>query len=59
MLTGLAVRPLGIAAAVGVVLFFMGAVLTHLRAGDTKGSAGPAVLLLVSCIPLIFAVASA
>ena len=32
--TGLALRPLGIAAAIGLVLFFVCAVYTHIRAGD-------------------------
>ena len=31
---GLAVRPLGIAAAIGLVLFFVCAVYTHIRASD-------------------------
>lgn len=39
LLSGIAYRPLGIAAAIGVVLYFLGAVITHLRAGDMKDSA--------------------
>lgn len=37
--------PLGIAASIGVVLYFVGAVIAHLRVGDAKGI-GPASLLL-------------
>jgi len=36
---------LGIAAATGLVLYFVGAVVSHLRVGDAKGI-GPAVFLL-------------
>jgi hypothetical protein len=32
LVAGLAVRPLGVAAAVGIVLYFVGAIITHLRA---------------------------
>ncbi|HUJ31307.1 MAG TPA: DoxX family protein [Candidatus Acidoferrum sp.] len=38
--------PLGVAAAVGLVVYFVGAVVAHLRAGDGKGS-GSAVFMLV------------
>ncbi|MDQ8701069.1 DoxX family protein [Streptomyces sp. LHD-70] len=43
LLAGLAVPQIGVAAAVGVVLFFAGAVVTHLRARDYKFA--PAVVL--------------
>lgn len=32
LLVGIGVRPIGIAAAVGVILFFVGAIITHARA---------------------------
>ena len=38
--------PLGIAAGIGLVLYFVGAVVSHLRVGDFKGI-GPATFLLV------------
>ena len=38
---------LGIAAAIGLVLYFLGAVLSHLRAGDAKGM-GPAAFTFVA-----------
>jgi hypothetical protein len=34
LIAGLAVAPLGLAAATGVIVYFIGAVVTHLRAGD-------------------------
>lgn len=34
LLAGLALPPIGRAAALGVVLYFVGAIITHLRAGD-------------------------
>jgi DoxX-like family len=37
---------LGIAAAIGLVLYVVGAVVSHLRVGDAKGI-GPAVFMLV------------
>jgi hypothetical protein len=38
--------PLGMAAAIGLVLYFLGAVISHLRVGDVKG-VGPAAFMLV------------
>jgi hypothetical protein len=40
--------PLGIAAGVGLVVYFVGAVVAHLRVGDVKGM-GPAALILILC----------
>ena len=37
VLAGIAWSPLGIAAAAGLVLYFVGAVLGHVRVGDFKG----------------------
>ncbi len=45
LLLGLAWAPVGIAASIGLVLYFVGAVVAHLRVGDVKGL-GPAVFLL-------------
>ena len=50
---GLWIRPLGIAAAVGLVLYFLGAILGHVRVNDTKGMANPAVPLLLSIAVLV------
>ncbi|MEW1687620.1 DoxX family protein [Streptomyces sp. NPDC091265] len=45
LLAGLAVRPFGVAAAAGLVLYFIGAVITHLRVRDHQ--LGGALLFLV------------
>ncbi|MFI6942330.1 DoxX family protein [Streptomyces sp. NPDC050418] len=55
LLAGLAVRPLGIAAAAGLVLYFVGAVLAHLRVGD-RDLGGALLLLGVSAATLVAAV---
>lgn len=47
LLTGMLWPPLGIAAAVGLVVYFVAAVASHLRVGDVKGL-GPAVFMLVA-----------
>ncbi len=44
LVVGLWWAPLGIAAAIGVILYFIGAVAAHLRQGDR--SIGPAAFLL-------------
>jgi hypothetical protein len=46
VLIGLALRPLGIAAAAGLVLLSLGAVATHVRAGDKPAAALPGVAAL-------------
>ncbi|QTE28945.1 DoxX family protein [Pengzhenrongella sicca] len=49
LLLGLAWTPLGLAAAAGLVLLLLGAVIAHLRAGDRLSAwAGAAVLALLS-----------
>ncbi|MCZ0984810.1 DoxX family protein [Streptomyces diastatochromogenes] len=58
LLVGIAYRPLGIAAAVGVVLFFVGAAGAHLRVKDGKGAAFPMILVAVSAVPVLFGLAS-
>jgi uncharacterized membrane protein YphA (DoxX/SURF4 family) len=40
---------LGVAAGIGLVLYFVGALVSHLRVGDTKG-AGPAAFLLAVAV---------
>jgi hypothetical protein len=51
VLVGLYWAPLGIAAATGLALYFVGAVITHLRAGDR--AIQPAVALLVLSIGVV------
>jgi hypothetical protein len=59
LLAGLVVAPLGIAAAIGVAIYFAGAVITHLRARDLKGLGMPLALLAVAVVALVFRLASA
>jgi DoxX-like protein len=59
LLIGIGWRPLGIAAAIGVILYFLGALVFHVRAKDFKGMAAPAVLLIAGALALIFGIASA
>lgn len=53
LVIGIWYAPLGIAAAVGLVLYFVGAVVVHLRKSDFKGLPSPAVLLGASLAALI------
>ena len=46
LLVGIWWPPLGVAAGIGLVLYFVGAVVSHLRVGDAKGI-GPATFMLV------------
>ncbi|WP_327306835.1 DoxX family protein [Streptomyces sp. NBC_01298] len=57
LLTGLWLTPLGIAAAVGVTLYFLGAIVFHLRAKD-YALAPAAVLLLIAAAALILRAAA-
>jgi hypothetical protein len=58
LLIGIFYRPLGVAAAIGVVLFFVGAIIAHLRVKDVKGVLVPFALLLVSAAPLVLGLAT-
>ncbi|MBV2153020.1 DoxX family protein [Kitasatospora sp. SUK 42] len=51
-IAGLWWGPVGIAAAIGLTLYFAGAVASHLRVGDRKGAL-PAVVLTMASIALI------
>jgi DoxX-like protein len=60
LLVGLAYAPLGIAAAIGLVLLMIGAVATHLRVGDPVTLALPALAhALVAAAVLVLRIASA
>jgi hypothetical protein len=50
ILIGLWFEPLGVAAAAGLVIYFVCAVIGHLRVGDTKG-------LTMPVLPLVLAIA--
>lgn len=59
LLVGIWWRPLGIAAAIGVILYFIGALIAHVRTKDFKGMPMPAALLVVGALALVFGVSSA
>lgn len=60
LLVGLAFTPLGIAAAIGLVLLMIGAAVTHLRVGDPAAQALPStVLALLAAVTLVARIASA
>lgn len=58
-LVGLWLAPLGIAAALGVVVYFVVAVGAHLRVGDVKGVTNPLVPLVVGAVVLALRIATA
>src|SRR5712675_1516240 len=53
LLVGIGVPLIGIAAAVGLILFFVGAIITHLRGRDY--SLGPAMLFLLLAVAALVA----
>src|SRR5512142_735652 len=53
LLVGLWLGPLGVAAAIGLVLYFVGAVGAHLRRGDVRGMPPAAVILVISVVALV------
>ncbi|MDD9381339.1 DoxX family protein [Streptomyces sp. ZAF1911] len=57
LVAGLWLTPLGIAAAIGVTLYFLGAIVTHLRAKDYD-FAPAAVLALVAVAALVLRAAA-
>jgi hypothetical protein len=59
ILIGLWLVPLGIAAAAGLVLYFLGAMIGHLRVGDSKGLVMPLVPLVLAIAVLVLRIATA
>ncbi|MBO3090055.1 DoxX family protein [Cellulomonas dongxiuzhuiae] len=59
IVVGLWVVPLGIAAAVGLTLYFLGAIIGHLRVRDTQGVTMPLVPLILSVAVLVLRVVTA
>jgi DoxX-like family len=53
ILIGIVWAPLGIAAASGLVLYFVGALFAHAHAGDFRGMGTPVVPLLFSVAVLV------
>jgi hypothetical protein len=54
LLIGLWYTPLGVAAAIGLVVYFVLAVGAHLRKGDVKGMPSALVILVLSALALVF-----
>jgi len=58
LLAGIRWAGLGIAASVGVVLYFVGAIVSHLLAGDVAGIASPVFMLAIAAALLLTRVKS-
>ena len=43
---------LGVAAGIGLELYFLGAIVSHLRAGDAKGIGSPVLMLVFASVVL-------
>jgi hypothetical protein len=57
LLVGIGVPVIGFAAAIGLILFFVGAVITHLRARDYSfGNGVPVMFLLAAVTALVLGV---
>jgi hypothetical protein len=48
LVSGIWLPPIGIAAGIGLVLYFVGAIVSHLRVGDIKGLGSAAFMLLLA-----------
>src|SRR6266481_9253562 len=48
LVVGIWLPPIGIAAGIGLVLYFVGAVVSHLRVGDIKGIGSAAFMLVLA-----------
>jgi hypothetical protein len=59
LLGGIFWRPLGLAASAALVLYFVGALLAHVRVGDWKGLSPATFMLFLSCMCLLFRVRGA
>jgi hypothetical protein len=59
LIAGLFVAPIGIAAAIGVVIYFLGAVGFHIRANDMKHLPTPLLVAVFAALVLILQVAFA
>src|SRR2546421_846295 len=59
VLVGLWIAPLGIVAATGTALYFVGALVGHVRVGDTKGLGAPIPPLAIALVVIVLRVATA
>jgi uncharacterized membrane protein YphA (DoxX/SURF4 family) len=53
LVIGLWVGWIGVAAAIGLALYFVGATIAHLRVGDKQGVIAPAALVVLSVVVLV------
>lgn len=58
LLIGIGVPPIGVAAAIGLVLFFIGAITAHIRVRDYASIPFPGMFLLLAVASLALRVAS-
>ena len=58
LLIGIGVPPLGVAAATGLVLFFIGAMTAHIRVHDYTSIPFPGMFLVLAAASLVLRVAS-
>jgi len=58
LLAGIVHRPLGVAASAGVLCYFLGAVVAHLRAGHATGVPVPAGVAVAATAALLFGLES-
>lgn len=58
LIVGIFWAPLGIAAAIGVILYFVGAVGAHLRVKDFAGVVAPVPLLVLGAAALVLRLAA-
>ncbi|MGH7600942.1 MAG: DoxX family protein [bacterium] len=59
LLLGIVVAPVGLAGAGGLVLYFLGAIIAHVRVGDVKGIGTPAFPFGLAVVCLITRILSA
>ncbi|MQA07225.1 MAG: DoxX family protein [Pseudonocardiaceae bacterium] len=59
LIVGLVWTPIGIAAAIGVICYFIGAVGFHIRAHDTKNLPTPVVFAVLATAALVLRIATA
>ncbi|MGH7452024.1 MAG: DoxX family protein [bacterium] len=59
LLIGIAWPPIGLAAAVGLIIYFLGAIIAHVRVGDVKGIGAPAFMLGLAVACLVTRILSA
>lgn len=53
LLAGIRWRRLGIAAAMGMIVYFVGAILSHVRVGESSGAWTPVPLLVFAVAALL------